>query len=62
MHAGNSRTFQIVAADRRHQLLQTVESVLPRSAAYAETLAAYLLIVAFWGLILYVALVSALPQ
>jgi hypothetical protein len=58
MHLLNARTTRVVAAPRRDELAHTVAALIPRAATAAETAAYFLVLSAFWGLIVYLALTA----
>ncbi|HLJ66679.1 MAG TPA: hypothetical protein VKX16_04900 [Chloroflexota bacterium] len=61
MENPNSRTEPAILPLHGRELAVTIESVAPRLTEAAETAALYVMVCAFWGLILYVALTYALP-
>lgn len=60
MHPIDMRTDRVTLHDQHRRVLATAIDVLPRVSAGTETLAYYLLVSAFWGIVLYVALTFAL--
>jgi hypothetical protein len=62
MRSAHNRVARLeLSRDRRDDFTALVGSILTYVADHAETYASYLLISAFWGLVVYVALVYSLP-
>ena len=58
MRQPTSRVAHLHVVDRRNEFLAMVENALPGLNQRAEELTLYLLVTAFWGLILYFALLA----
>jgi hypothetical protein len=56
MQLENPRSFAFAVSERGHDLASLLETGLHRAAGHAETLALYVLLCAFWGLVIYEAL------
>lgn len=54
------RVSHDAAGNRHAELVAVVERVLPRSVAQIEATALYLLLCAFWGLVVFTALTNPL--
>ncbi|HEX6509588.1 MAG TPA: hypothetical protein VF221_18320 [Chloroflexota bacterium] len=50
------RATHLTVEDRRAELVAVVERALPQLSVRAEDLALYLMVTAFWGLVLYLAM------
>ena len=59
MHFNHSRALGIVTQQRRGELLGSMSATLPRLAVRAETLAYFLLVTLFWGLIIYFGILAS---
>ncbi|GAC1406590.1 MAG: hypothetical protein NVSMB52_20120 [Chloroflexota bacterium] len=60
MRSEQIRTIPL-ARVRQHELVAVLENFRPRASDFAEDLVYYLMLSAFWGAILYIALTYALP-
>lgn len=60
MHQSMSRALVLAVDDTRQEIASMMARARPRVRDYGETVALYLLVSAFWGLIFYVA-ATALP-
>jgi hypothetical protein len=60
MHPNSSRVSHYAAGNRQAEFVAVLERVLPRSLPGLETVALYLLLCVFWGLILFAVLTNAL--
>lgn len=54
----SSRATHIVIGDRRHELVTVVDRAMSQVQGQVEGMALYMLVCAFWGLILYLTLIS----
>ena len=61
MRPTNSRTARIAVHDQRDDLVAVIEHLLPRISGRAELIGPYLLVCAFWGLVVYIAIAYAIP-
>jgi hypothetical protein len=62
MHSDYGRSaVHVRTSDRRGELLAVMEAVAPRFKCSVETLGLYVMVAAFWGLILFAAATYALP-
>jgi hypothetical protein len=61
MNREDSRLAPVSIVARRAELTGLFDNALPQLSEYGETAALFLVVCAFWGLVLYVALTSALP-
>ena len=62
MHHAHSRTDPATTHIRREYLAAILEHSLPRLNTYAENIGLYLLAATFWGVVLFLALIDALPS
>jgi hypothetical protein len=62
VHHAHTHTSPATTQIRREYLASILEHSLPRLNAYAETAGLYLLAATFWGIVLFLALVDALPS
>jgi hypothetical protein len=60
MDPNSTRISRYAAANRQAEFVAVVERVLPRSLAGLETTALYLMLCAFWGLVLFTVVTTGL--
>lgn len=61
MNTGRGSITRSGGLQRLHELTDLAEAVMPQIRAQTEQLGLYLLLAAFWGLVLFLAMTVALP-
>jgi hypothetical protein len=59
MHFHQSRAVEMMMQQRREEFLSAMTASIPRLATHAETLAYFMLITVFWGMIVYFGMLAA---
>lgn len=60
MDLSHGRTARVATQTRSHELTSVLEASLPRIQESIEQVGLYLLLAAFWGLIIFLALIATL--
>lgn len=60
LDSGQGRTAQIARQTRSHEFVAVLEALLPRALEYIEQCGLVMLLAAFWGLVLFLAISVAL--
>ncbi len=53
---GGRSTTQVILHDRRDEFVAALDALAPSMLAHVETAALYVMVAAFWGVILFMAL------